>query len=60
VLPTLESRPGTHAPNVDAIIANEYEELRAGGRHADALRAAVKTDLPFSDLARRLNRARAR
>ncbi len=38
----------------------EYEELRAGGKHAQALRAAAKTDLPISDEARRLNRARAR
>ena len=28
--------------------------------HADALKAAAKTDLPISDEARRLNRARAR
>ena len=45
---------------IDAIIAHEYEELRAGGKHADALKAAAKTDLPISDEARRLNRARAR
>jgi hypothetical protein len=45
---------------IDAIIAHEYEEIRASGKHADALEAAAKTDLPISDLARRLNRARAR
>ncbi len=45
---------------IDAIIAHEYEELRVGGQHADALKAAAKTDLPISDEARRLNRARAR
>ena len=45
---------------IDAIIAHEYEELCAGGRHADALKAAAKTNLPISDEARRLNRARAR
>jgi hypothetical protein len=45
---------------IDAIIAHEYEELRAGGVHAEALKAAAKTDLPISDEARRLNRARAR
>ncbi len=45
---------------IDAIIAHEYEELRAGGKHADALKAAAKTDLPISEEARRLNRARAR
>ena len=43
-----------------ANIAHEYEELRAGGKHADALKAAAKTDLPISEEARRLNRARAR
>jgi hypothetical protein len=40
---------------IDAIIAHEYEELRAGGKHADALKAAAKTDLPISDGARQLN-----
>jgi hypothetical protein len=45
---------------IDAIVAHEYEELRAGGKHADALKAAAKTVLPISDEARRLNRARAR
>jgi len=45
---------------IDAIIAHEYEELRAGGKHAGALEAAAKTNLPISDEARRLNRARAR
>ncbi len=46
--------------NIDAIITHEYEELRAGGRHADALKAAAKTALPISEQARRLNRARTR
>ncbi len=45
---------------IDAIIAHEYEELRAGGRHTEALKAAAKTELPISDEARRLNRAMAR
>ena len=45
---------------IDAIIAHEYEELRSGGQHAEALKAAANTELPISDEARRLNRARAR
>lgn len=45
---------------IDAIIAHEYEELRAGGKHVEAVKAAAKTELPVSDEARRLNRARAR
>jgi hypothetical protein len=45
---------------IDATIAHEYEELRAGGKHAGALKLAAKTELPISDEARRLNRARAR
>ena len=45
---------------IDAIIAHEYEELRAEGKHVEAMRNAAKTDLPISDEARRLNRARAR
>jgi hypothetical protein len=45
---------------IDVTIAHEYEELRAGGKHADALRPAAKTDLPISDEARRLNHARVR
>ena len=45
---------------IDAIIAHEYEELRAGGKHAEAVKNAAKTKLPISDEARRLNRARAR
>jgi hypothetical protein len=45
---------------IDAIIAHEYEELRAGGNHAEALKNAARTNLPISDEARRLNRARAR
>jgi hypothetical protein len=44
----------------DAIIAHEYEELRAGGSHVEALKAAARTELPISAEARRLNRARAR
>jgi hypothetical protein len=45
---------------IDAVIAHEYEELRSAGKHADALKSAAKTDLPISDEARRLNRARTR
>jgi hypothetical protein len=45
---------------IDVIIAHEYQELCAGGKHVDALKAAAKTDLPISDVARRVNRARAR
>ena len=45
---------------IDAIIAHEYEELQAGGKHAEAIKAAARTELPISDEARRLNRARAR
>jgi hypothetical protein len=45
---------------IDAIIAYEYEELRANGDHAKAVKAAAKIELPISDEARRLNRARAR
>jgi hypothetical protein len=45
---------------IDAIIAHEYEELRAGGNHAEAVRAARRTKLPISEEAKRLNRARAR
>ena len=45
---------------IDATIAHEYEELHAGGKHADAVKNAAKTELPISDEARRLNRARAR
>jgi hypothetical protein len=44
---------------IDAIIAHESEELLAGGDHAQALNRAAKTELPISDEARRLNRARA-
>ena len=28
---------------IDAIIAHEYEELRAGGKHAEAIKNAAKT-----------------
>ena len=45
---------------IDASIAHEYEELKAAGNHAEAIRNAPKTELPISDEARRLNRARAR
>jgi hypothetical protein len=45
---------------IDAIIAHEYAEISAGGKHVQALRAAAKTDLAISHEARRLNRARAR
>ncbi len=45
---------------IDATIAHEYEELLAGGNHAEAIKNAAKTKLPISDEARRLNRARAR
>jgi hypothetical protein len=45
---------------IDAIISHEYEELRAGGKHVEALKSATKTEMPISDEARRLNRARAR
>jgi hypothetical protein len=45
---------------LDATIAHEYEELRSGGNHERALKQAAKTELPISDMARRLNRARAR
>ncbi len=44
---------------IDAIIPHEYEELRLG-THFRALKAAAKTDLPISEQARRLCRARAR
>jgi hypothetical protein len=45
---------------LDATIAHEYEELHAGGKHAEAVKNAAKTKLPISDDARRLNRARTR
>jgi hypothetical protein len=45
---------------IDAIIAHEYDELRAGGKHAEALKVAAKTELPITDEARRLCRAMAR
>ena len=45
---------------IDAIIAHEYEELRHGGLHLAALKAAPQTGLPISDEARRLCRAMAR
>ena len=45
---------------IDGIIAHEFEELRADGDHAQAVKRAAKTELPISEEARRLNRARAR
>jgi hypothetical protein len=45
---------------IDAAISHEYEELRHGGDHAAAIRAAARTKLPISDEARRINQARAR
>lgn len=45
---------------IDGAISHEYEELRHGGNHAAAVKAAAKTKLQISDEARRLNRARAR
>ena len=45
---------------IDAIISHEYEELIHGGDHEAAIREAPKTNLPISDMARRINRARAR
>jgi hypothetical protein len=45
---------------IDAIISHEYEELRHGGDHAAAIKAAAKTELPITEMARRINGARAR
>ena len=45
---------------IDAIISHEYEELRASGKHVEAMKNAANTELPITDEARRLNRARAR
>lgn len=45
---------------IDATIAHEYENLLHGGSHAAAIRKAATTNLPISEAARRLNRARAR
>ena len=45
---------------IDGIIAHEFEELRADGDHAQAVKRAARTEMPISDEARRLNRARAR
>jgi hypothetical protein len=45
---------------IDGVLAHEYEEFRAGGEHAEAIKNAAKTELPISGEARRLNRARAR
>jgi hypothetical protein len=43
---------------IDAIIAHEYEEDRHG-THAEAVKAAAKTELPISDGAKRILRAMA-
>jgi hypothetical protein len=45
---------------IDASISHEYEELLAGGNHAEAIKNAAKTGLPIRKMARRINRARAR
>ncbi|WP_165226956.1 hypothetical protein [Aquisphaera insulae] len=45
---------------IDSAISHEYEELLAGGNHAEAIREAARSRLPISEEARRLNRARAR
>jgi hypothetical protein len=37
---------------IDAIIVHEYEERLAGGKHAEALKAAARTVMPVSDEAR--------
>lgn len=45
---------------IDAAISHEYEELMHGGDHSAAIEAAPRTNLSISDMARRINRARAR
>jgi hypothetical protein len=45
---------------IDASISHEYEELMHDGDHDAAIKAAPKTKLPISAVARRINRARAR
>jgi hypothetical protein len=45
---------------IDGLIAHEYDDIRAGGKHTEAIKNASKTALPISDEARWLNRARAR
>jgi hypothetical protein len=45
---------------IDAAISHEYEELLANGNQAKAIKNAAKTKLPISDMAKRINRARAR
>jgi hypothetical protein len=45
---------------IDATIPHEYEELRYGGDHVAALKAAAKSRMPITDMAKRINRARAR
>ena len=41
---------------IDAIIAHEYEELRAGGKHADAIKAAGGSSQSFGRHAGSLGR----
>ena len=56
----LVQRPSfANITSCDAIIAHESEELRRGS-HVEALWAAVRTELPISDEARRFCRAMAR
>jgi hypothetical protein len=45
---------------IDSTLAHEYEELRAGGKHVEALRAAAKTKLSIMPESRRLCKAMAR
>jgi hypothetical protein len=45
---------------IDATIPHEYEELLAGGDYEAAIKAAARTKMPISDMARRINRARVR
>lgn len=53
--------PGMRAKErIDSALAHEYEELRAGGKHVEALKAAAKTQLPIMAESRRLCKAMAR
>lgn len=45
---------------IDATIPHEYEELMSGGDHEAALMEAAKTRMPITEMAKRINRARAR
>jgi hypothetical protein len=45
---------------IDSTLAHEYEELRAGGKHVEALRSAAKTKLSIMPESRRLCKAMAR